>query len=103
VIAVPEQGVALLVGVSVDIAHPWIGDLRVEVLAPTGAAAILHDRQGGGGRDLVRTWDGTSAAGLAALAGLPIAGEWRLSVRDLAQRDTGTLRSWSLRIEVDES
>ena len=65
------------------------------MLAPTGAAAILHDRQGGGGRDLVRTWDGTSAAGLAALAGLPIAGEWRLSVRDLAQRDTGTLRSWS--------
>ncbi len=103
VIAVPEQGVARLVAVSVDIAHPWIGDLRVEVLAPTGAAAILHDRQGGGGRDLVRTWDGTSAAGLAALAGLPIAGEWRLSVRDLAQRDTGTLRSWSLRIEVDES
>jgi M6 family metalloprotease-like protein len=99
-IAVPEQGVARLVAVSVDIAHTYIGDLRVELLAPTGAAAILHDRQGGGRRDLVRTWDGTSAAGLGAMAGLPVAGEWRLSVRDLAPRDTGTLRSWSLRIEV---
>jgi subtilisin-like proprotein convertase family protein len=100
-IAVPEQGVARLVTVSVDVAHGYIGDLRVELLAPTGAAAILHDRQGGGRRDLVRTWDGTTAAGLAALAGLPVAGEWRLAVRDLAPRDTGTLRSWSLRIELE--
>jgi M6 family metalloprotease-like protein len=100
-IAVPEQGVVRLVAVSVDVAHPYIGDLRVELLAPSGAAAILHDRQGGGRRDLVRTWDGTTAAGLAALAGLPVTGEWRLSVRDLAPRDTGTLRSWSLRIDLE--
>ena len=100
-ISVPEQGVARLVAVSVDVAHPYIGDLRVELLAPSGAAAILHDRQGGGRRDLARTWDGTTAAGLAALAGLPVTGEWRLSVRDLASRDTGTLRTWSLRIELE--
>ncbi len=100
-IVVPEQGVVRLVAVSVDVAHPYIGDLRVELLAPGGAAAILHDRQGGGRRDLVRTWDGTTAAGLAALAGLPVTGEWRLAVRDLAPRDTGTLRSWSLRIELE--
>jgi subtilisin-like proprotein convertase family protein len=30
-----------------------------------------------------------------------VAGEWRLAVRDLAPRDTGTLRSWSLRIELE--
>lgn len=101
VIDVPEQGVARLVAVSVDVAHPYIGDLRVELLSPTGAAAVLHDRQGGRTRDLVRTWDGTSAAGLAAMAGLPVQGQWRLSVRDLAPRDTGTLRSWSLRIELE--
>jgi subtilisin-like proprotein convertase family protein len=35
------------------------------------------------------------------LAGLPVTGEWRLSVRDLAPRDTGTLRSWSLRIDLE--
>ena len=100
-IVVPEQGVVRLVAVSVDIAHTYIGDLRVELLAPSGAAAIVHDRQGGGRRDLVRTWDGTTAAGLAAMAGLPITGEWRLAVRDLAPSDTGTLRSWSLRIELE--
>ena len=100
-ISVPEQGVARLVAVSVDIAHPFVGDLRVELLAPSGAAAILHDRQGGRQRDLARSWDGTSAAGLAALAGLPITGDWRLSVRDLARSDVGTLRAWSLRIEAD--
>jgi subtilisin-like proprotein convertase family protein len=100
-IVVPEQGVVRLVAVSVDIAHTYIGDLRVELLAPSGAAAIVHDRQGGGRRDLVRTWDGTTAAGLAAMAGLPVTGEWRLAVRDLAPRDTGTLRSWSLRIELE--
>ena len=48
----------------------------------------------------MRTWDGTSAAGLAALAGLPVTGDWRLSVRDLARRDVGTLRAWSLRLEL---
>jgi M6 family metalloprotease-like protein len=100
-IVVPERGVVRLVAVSVDIAHTYVGDLRVELLAPSGAAAILHDRQGGGRRDLVRTWDGTTAAGLAAMAGLPVTGEWRLAVRDLAPRDTGMLRSWSLRIELE--
>jgi M6 family metalloprotease-like protein len=99
VISVPDGGVARLVSVAVDIAHPFPGDLRVELLAPSGAA-ILHDRQGGNQRDLVRAWDGTTAAGLAALAGLPVTGDWRLSVRDLARRDVGTLRAWSLRIEV---
>jgi M6 family metalloprotease-like protein len=99
-IAVPEQGVARLVSVAIDVAHPFVGDLRVELLAPSGAAAVLHDRQGGNQRDLVRTWDGTTAAGLAALAGLPVTGDWRLSVRDLARRDVGVLRAWSLRIEL---
>ena len=45
-ITVPGFGAATSVSVSVDIAHPFIGDLTVELVAPDGTARTLHDRNG---------------------------------------------------------
>lgn len=97
-IALDGEGSVGSVRVGVDIAHTYIGDLRVALSAPGGASAVLHDRAGASAQDLVRTYDAQSTPALVSLAGGSLRGEWRLAVTDLARRDTGTLRRWSLEV-----
>jgi M6 family metalloprotease-like protein len=87
------------VEVSVDIAHTWIGDLRVSVLSPAGTEVVLHDRAGGSTDNLVRTFTAATTPALAALAGQPAAGSWRLRVADLVARDQGKLNAWRVLIK----
>ncbi len=87
------------VQVSVDIAHSYRGDLRVVLVAPSGTAAVLHDRQGGSADDLTTTFDATNTPALSAFANQPVAGVWTLRVHDLARVDTGTLRAWTIKVE----
>lgn len=86
------------IDVSLDIEHGYIGDLRVTLVTPQGATAVMHDRNGGNQQDLVRTWSSVDNPGLAALRGSPVNGDWRLRVQDLAPADTGRLRGWSLAV-----
>jgi subtilisin-like proprotein convertase family protein len=81
-----------------SIQHPYIGDLRVELVAPSGKAALLHDREGGRTRDLVLGLSSATSPALASLVGQPAAGNWVLRAVDLATADVGTLRAWSLRV-----
>ena len=46
-----------MVRVSAEIVHLWIGDLRIELVAPSGARSALRDQVGGGGDDLSDSWD----------------------------------------------
>lgn len=92
-------GVARRLKVSVNIAHSWVGDLRVQLVSPAGRSATLHGQVGGSQRDLVMTYDSdTPGSPLAILVGQSIAGNWTLRVADLVARDGGTLKSWSLEI-----
>lgn len=86
------------VKVSVDIAHTYIGDLTVTLLSPDGAAAVLHQRNGGNQDNLKRTWQTSDTPSLAALNGGRIGGNWTLQVRDLAAIDVGKLTRWSLSV-----
>lgn len=80
------------VTVSVDIEHSWRGDLVVR-LRHGGVTAVLHDREGGGQKDLVASFD------LSDFAGLPRDGEWILEVVDTANVDTGRLSTWTLTLQ----
>jgi len=82
--------------VSVDITHTFIGDLRVELVAPSGHQILLHDRSGGSADNLIRSYDSVASPALAALIGEPTQGNWTLRVRDLAAQDVGKLNRWSL-------
>ncbi|MFE0602207.1 S8 family serine peptidase [Streptomyces sp. NPDC058892] len=76
--------------VDVDIKHTYIGDLRVELLAPDGRVHLLKDYGVGGSNDDLRatyTVD-TSAS--------PANGIWNLRVHDNAWWDTGKIDAWSL-------
>ena len=75
--------------VSVDIKHTYIGDLKVDLLAPDGSVYGLHNRTGGSADNIIKTYTGNlSAEGLN--------GTWRLRVTDYAWGDTGKIDSWSI-------
>lgn len=77
---------------NVDIPHTYRGDLVVTLTSPSGKSAKLHDRAGGSLDDLKAKFD------LSAFAGEPIQGDWKLTVEDTANADTGVLKAWDLEL-----
>jgi subtilisin-like proprotein convertase family protein len=87
-------GETLTVGslvVELDIAHTYIGDLRV-VLVHDGVEAVVHNQTGGGTDNIQSRFPVTAFDGMAAR------GDWTLRVSDRAAQDVGTLRGWKLHI-----
>ncbi|NES85905.1 MAG: S8 family serine peptidase [Moorea sp. SIO2B7] len=84
--------------VSLDITHPYIGDLRVILTPPNSTPITLHDRVGGGADNIVRTWQTQDLPGLQALRGRDAGGNWQLQVADLAGQDVGKLNRWKIEV-----
>jgi subtilisin-like proprotein convertase family protein len=101
-IAIAEKGAAREIAVSVDILHTYIGDLRVELIAPSGQRAVLHNQTGGTAENLKQVYRSSSNPLLAALVDTPIDGQWVLHVADLQGADTGELKKWGLALAVDQ-
>jgi extracellular elastinolytic metalloproteinase len=97
-IAISQSGTVQGVEVGVDLTHTYVGDLLVELMAPTGQRAVLHDRLGGSSDNLIMTYDAVSTPSLAVLNGQPIQGSWVLRVTDLAGQDVGKLNRWSIEL-----
>ncbi|GAA4712273.1 M6 family metalloprotease domain-containing protein [Phytohabitans rumicis] len=97
-LTVAQTAVVAGVQVTVDIGHPFVGDLVVDLTGPSGAVAVLHNQTGAGSDDLRRSYDATNVPALAPFAGLGAAGTWTLRVRDVAAQDIGHLRGWTLRL-----
>lgn len=101
-IALTGEGNVAGITIAVDITHPYVGDLTVTLVAPSGQRAVLHDRTGRSVDDLRRTWSAADTPALAALLGARIAGDWELRVADHASRDTGILNRWAVAIDVGD-
>lgn len=82
----------------VDIEHSYIGDLQVELVAPSGRLILLHDKQGASKNNLKRHYGFLDTPNLQALLNESIAGIWQLRIRDLASADIGVLQAWGLKI-----
>ena len=93
-----QAGVVKDIAVAVDIEHTYIGDLQVELVAPSGHSALLHDKEGEWRHNIIRSFDVATTPALQMLIGETISGDWQLRVRDLAQADQGRLNVWSLKI-----
>ncbi|UYQ63145.1 S8 family peptidase [Streptomyces peucetius] len=76
--------------IDVDIKHTYRGDLKVEIVAPNGASAVLKNTSSGDSADNVITTYTVDASGVAA------SGTWKLRVTDAYSGDTGYIDSWSL-------
>lgn len=88
------------INVLVDIAHTYIGDLKVSLISPAGTTVALHNRTGGSTDNLL-TWYDTQtvpAEPLSAFNGQNSFGAWRLKVEDLAGGDTGAVNGWTLEV-----
>lgn len=76
--------------VDVDIKHTWIGDLQIDLVAPTGDTFRLKDyREGGSSKNIQETYT-VDASTVAAN------GSWKLRVSDNAYLDSGQIDSWAL-------
>ena len=99
-LACAATGTIAEIVVEVDITHTYIGDLKVALLAPSGARVLLHDGAGGSADNLIRSWNSSSTAELSGLVGAPAAGTWTLQVSDHAAVDTGKLNRWGIRLAI---
>jgi subtilisin-like proprotein convertase family protein len=82
--------------VSVNISHSYKGDLKVQLISPSGTTYILHNRSGGSTNNVV-----ISNLSLSTFNGQPAWGHWKLKVSDHASWDTGQINSWSLTVTTD--
>ena len=84
------------VEVNVDFTHASYRNLEIELVSPSGAVSILA---------VPRTtyqfsfkWDGNFRFGSARHLGEAAAGTWTLRVKDWLNGNTGSLKSWNIRI-----
>ncbi|MDC8014533.1 proprotein convertase P-domain-containing protein [Tahibacter soli] len=75
--------------VSIAIVHTYIGDLKVDLVAPDGSLYNLHNRTGGGTDNINKTVT-------LNLSSEALNGTWKLRVNDNANQDVGKIDSWSV-------
>ena len=80
--------------VFVDIAHQYIGDLKISLSSPSGLSVILVAYAGFSGNLIETTFTQQKVPGLSRFVGENAAGTWTLTVVDSAPEDVGTLRRW---------
>ena len=95
-ITVPDSETATSVSVEVDITHTYIGDLKIDIIAPDGTSITLHDNSGGSANDIDKSYD-------PLFGSIPISGVWTLQIHDNYNADPGVLNSWTLTINYGDT
>ena len=90
-ITVSDSATATSVSVAVDIAHTYIGDLKIDLIAPDGTTKTLHNRTGSSTDNIIKTY-------APDFGGVSIAGIWTLQIYDGFGVDPGVLNSWTLTV-----
>ncbi|MFE2164302.1 S8 family serine peptidase [Streptomyces sp. NPDC059447] len=75
--------------VGVNIVHTYIGDLKVDLIAPDGTVYTVHNRAGGSTDNINQVYTVNASSEVAN-------GTWKLRVNDNAGGDTGKIDSWNL-------
>ena len=76
--------------VAVNIVHTYIGDLKVDLIAPDGSVYVLHNYAGANTQNINKTYT-------VNLSSEALNGTWKLRVNDNADVDTGYINSWSVK------
>ncbi len=98
--AVNEPGEIQDIEVTVNIDHPYRGDLKTSITGPDGTTAVLHNKKGGIRDNIPKTFNLKNSPGLREFLGKHAAGSFTLNAADHAQHDIGILKDWSLTVEV---
>lgn len=106
-----------VVSATVNITHPYTGDIELRLYAPNGAYQILSNRRGGSGDNYTNTVFNMNAVnfiigGFAPFTGSfrpegnfanftgNVNGTWQLRVIDWASSDIGNITNWTLTINT---
>ncbi|HEV8693332.1 MAG TPA: proprotein convertase P-domain-containing protein, partial [Lysobacter sp.] len=88
---VPGTGPTAL-RINVDVRHPNIGDLVVDLIAPGGTTYRLHQRTGGTTDNLITSYTRDASSETAN-------GTWRLRVADQVTGSAGFINGWSMALQ----
>ena len=96
-VIVDQQGDTGRIGLTLNIGHPRLQDLRVRLIAPSGRAAeIALNRERASNAEDLRV----PSEQLAPLLGESLRGTWTLSLRDEATGVAGHLAGWTLTLNA---
>jgi len=73
----------------VNIVHPYIGDLKVQLISPSGKTVTLHSNTGSGAANINKSYT-------ADMTGANSNGVWKLKAVDSGRGDVGYIDSWEL-------
>jgi serine protease len=73
----------------VNVVHTYVGDLKLDLIAPDGTVYNLRSNTGGSADNIVESY----TKNLSAEA---LNGTWNLRVIDNAGQDIGYINSWSI-------
>ena len=91
-----REGVVNNMTLNVNISHPRISNLEVELVGPDGTIQMIHNNAGGNTVDLASSFTPNFAS-------KEINGNWTLQIHDNVSLNTiGTLNSWSLDFSYEE-
>lgn len=111
-------GDILDVDVRLDITHPWVGDLDVYLISPSGTRVELFTDVGAGGQDFTDTILDDEASDAIVSGAAPFTGRfrpegflsdlksenpnglWTLEITDDNPKDEGVLNDWALHIKT---
>ncbi len=94
-VIVDRQGVASRIGLTLNISHSRLSDLRIKIIAPSGRAIEIET-----GMDRASDSDDIRipAGQLRDLLGESLSGTWSISVRDESLGVAGQLVGWNLKL-----
>ena len=92
-VIVDREGSATRIGLTLNISHPRLSDLRIKLIAPSGRAVDVDvNRERASSNEDIRI----APSQLGALLGESLAGTWSLTLRDEATGVAGHLVGWNL-------
>jgi subtilisin family serine protease len=98
-----QSGLIREIRIGIDLTHTYIGDLRIDLIAPDGTAVTLHNHTGGSKDDIREVYTVSQLPALKALEGKQIQGKWIVRVVDTWRMDVGRLNSWRFIAKVTPS
>lgn len=82
---------------SLHIKHDFVGDLIVDLVAPSGKSITVHNRENGAAKEIKTTY---SPEKFSAFTGESAKGNWSLKIKDSNKKDNGQLVSWKLNLQT---
>lgn len=92
-VIVDREGAANRIGLTINVSHPRLDDVRMRLISPSGRTAeLLFEQPSSAANEQIRIPQNQ----LQPLIGEELNGTWSLSLRDEATGVTGHLMSWNL-------